>query len=621
MRLARALGLSVLAWGLLVGTAAADTTTHSPVADSYVNAASPGANYGTQNRLRVDGSPTVTSYLRFDLSALSGQVQSATLRIYPTSSATNGIAVHGVSNNTWPETGLTYSNAPATGPAAVTSGRVTSDTPISLDVTSLVNAGGLVSLALSTPGSTAIALGSREDPVRTPVLTVDTASVGTQPTASLVADTYVAEASPNATNGTSTRLRVDGSPLVRSYLRFNITGITGSVQSATLRLHPTSSGRDGFRIHPVSNTTWPETTTNWTNAPAIGAAAASSGAVTAEAPVSINITSLVPGNGMLSLAVTTPGSTAISLGSREDSAREPKLIIQATTAPPDDDPLIAAAGDIACSPSSSAFNGGLGTATQCRQMYTSDVLLAHPFDAVLPLGDLQYETGDLADFQASYDPSWGRVKPITKPVPGNHEYTTAGASGYYDYFNGAGNATGIAGDRTRGYYSYDLGSWHLIALNSNCGQVACAAGSAQEQWLRADLAAHPATCTLAYWHHPRFSSGVHGSLPQTADFWTALDQAGADVVVVGHDHDYERFAPQDPNGVADPQGIREFVVGTGGRNHRAFETTTPIAPNSEFRDATNFGVLSLALHSTGYDWQYLSEAGSSLQDSGSASCN
>src|SRR5262245_57710398 len=178
------------------------------------------------------------------------------------------------------------------------------------------------------------------------------------------------------------------------------------------------------------------------------------------------------------------------------------------------DPVIGAAGDIACSSSSSNFNGGNGTADKCRQKYTSDLLVNQGLAAVLPLGDAQYESGTLSGFQKSYALSWGRVKSITRPAPGNHEYKTTNASGYFDYFNGTGAATGPAGDRTKGYYSFDVGTWHLIALNStdHCTIVSCAAGSAQEQWLKADLAANANKyCTLAFWHDPRFNSGHDGN--------------------------------------------------------------------------------------------------------------
>jgi acid phosphatase type 7 len=296
------------------------------------------------------------------------------------------------------------------------------------------------------------------------------------------------------------------------------------------------------------------------------------------------------------------------------------------------DPVIAAAGDIACDPGSSYFNGGAGDATHCRQQATSNLIAAGSYARVLPLGDTQYEDGTLAKFQSSYDPSWGRLRSISRPAVGNHEYQSGGG-GYFDYFNGVGNLTGPAGDRSKGYYSFDVdlpsGSrWHVVALNSQCassnaanvGQLgACDAGSAQEQWLRADLAANPAACTLAYWHHPLFSSGGIGNNVVMQQIWTDLYGAGADVVLNGHDHNYERFAPQNPSGVADSTyGIREFVVGSGGKSLLAMGT---LKPNSEVRQNSTFGVLELTLHDSGYDWRFAPEAGKSYADSGSAGCH
>jgi len=273
------------------------------------------------------------------------------------------------------------------------------------------------------------------------------------------------------------------------------------------------------------------------------------------------------------------------------------------------DPVIAAAGDIACTPTSST------TATTCRQRFTSDVVVNAGLTAVLLAGDIQYERGEYENFLQSYDPTWGRVNGITYPAPGNHEYKTPGATGYFGYFGA------VAGNPSEGYYSFDIGSWHVIALNSNCGSVGgCAADTPQEQWLRADLVAHPAVCTLAYWHHPRFSSGSsHGNHTSMQAFWQALYDHDADVVLSGHDHDYERFAPQTPTGAADPQrGIREFVIGTGGKNLRSFGT--PVA-NSQVRNANTFGVLKLTLHPSGYDWQFVPEAGKTFTDSDTASCH
>jgi len=221
--------------------------------------------------------------------------------------------------------------------------------------------------------------------------------------------------------------------------------------------------------------------------------------------------------------------------------------------------------------------------------------------------------GTLAEFLAVYDQTWGRFQSITQPTVGNHEYGTPGASGYFTYF---GSSAGPSGT---GYYSYDVGAWHVVVLNSMCGAVGgCSTGSAQEEWLRTDLAASSATCTLAYWHHPRFSSGSHGSAPELEPLWQALYAEGADVVLNGHDHDYERFAPQSPTGAGDPLGLREFVVGTGGANLVPLEA--PIA-NSEVRSASTFGVLQLTLHASSYDWAFLPETAGGFTDTGQASCH
>jgi hypothetical protein len=294
-----------------------------------------------------------------------------------------------------------------------------------------------------------------------------------------------------------------------------------------------------------------------------------------------------------------------------------------TTPEPSPDPTIMAAGDMACDPTTSSFNGGLGTATSCHQKYTSDQVVNQGLAAVLVLGDNQYECSGYQAILGSYDPTWGRVKSITRPVPGNHEYHTTGgmdcdptgsAAGYFTYFGAA------AGDPAKGYYSFDVGTWHLVALNSNCSIVSCAAGSAQESWLRADLAANPRTCTLAYWHHPKFTSGTNApGSTSVKPLYQALYDAKADVVLVGHDHDYERFAPKNPDGVVEPsRGIRQIVVGTGGRSFHPFST---IQPGSEARENATFGVLKMALHPSSYDWQFVHEAGATYTDSGSTACN
>jgi hypothetical protein len=296
---------------------------------------------------------------------------------------------------------------------------------------------------------------------------------------------------------------------------------------------------------------------------------------------------------------------------------------KATAQVAEGDPVIAAAGDIACDPGTTNFKNGLGTSSVCRQKYTSDLLVGQTLAAVLPLGDQQYECAGLQAFSSSYDLSWGRVKDITHPVAGNHEYSTSGgtdcdstghAAGYFNYFGAA------AGDPSKGYYSYDIGAWHVIALNTNCSKVGgCGSGKPEEVWLRNDLANNPALCTLAYWHQPRFSSNMTNPNSASATFWKDLYNGGADVVLNGHVHNYERFAPQTPAGVSDPSsGIREFVVGVGGRS--AVSITTANAANSEIRGRT-YGVLDLTLHLDSYDWQFVPEAGKTFSDSGSTLCH
>ena len=261
--------------------------------------------------------------------------------------------------------------------------------------------------------------------------------------------------------------------------------------------------------------------------------------------------------------------------------------------PPSGDPTIAAAGDIA----------GSGTGDEATALLLDRLAP----NGVLTLGDNAYSSGTAWEFATYYDPTWGRHKAETHPAPGNHEYLTAGASGYFGYFGAA------AGDPSKGYYSFEVGAWHLIALNS---EIAHGDDSAQLAWLQTDLAAHPTTCTLAYWHKPRFSDGTdNGSF---APFWRVLYQAGADVVLAGHEHNYQRLAPLNPSGALDTvRGIREFVVGTGGRG------LYPLVddPLVQAGNATTHGVLELTLHAQSYDWRFVPEAGQTYTDSGSETCN
>ena len=299
--------------------------------------------------------------------------------------------------------------------------------------------------------------------------------------------------------------------------------------------------------------------------------------------------------------------------------------VDGSTTPTPTDPVLLAAGDISCDPLTGSFNGGNGTADACRQKAVSDLVLTQSgVSAVAALGDIQYACGGYQAFLAAYDPTWGRFKSVTRPAVGNHEYLasvsgpatdcdpTGTAAGYFRYFGAA------AGQPGQGWYSYDLGTWHVVVLNTNCSDAGgCGPGSPQEVWLRNDLAAHPTACTLAYWHIPLWSSGGRAA-NNSRTFVKDLVEAGAEVVLTGHDHVYERFAPMDSTGAASATGVRQFVVGTGGANHTSLAT---IAANSEVRDVSTYGVLRLVLRPGGYDWQFLPEAGRTFTDSGSQACH
>ena len=302
----------------------------------------------------------------------------------------------------------------------------------------------------------------------------------------------------------------------------------------------------------------------------------------------------------LAAGSSSPGATAATSGPGGPASQGQQTSSPSRAGSPNPEAVLVGAGDIADCTS----NGDEATAT----------LLDHLVGTVFTLGDNAYESGSASDFRRCYDPSWGRQLDRTKPVPGNHDYVTKNATGYFGYYGAA------AGDPATGWYAYDLGAWRVYVLNSNCELVGgCQAGSAQERWLRGELAANPHGCLLAMWHHPRFSSGMHGNDAITADLWTDLYDAGAELVLNGHDHDYERFAAQTPEGRADPdRGIVEMVVGTGGRSHYAFEA---IRANSLVRNDTTYGVLRLVLSAGRWSFAFLPVAGGTFTDSGSGDCH
>ena len=224
---------------------------------------------------------------------------------------------------------------------------------------------------------------------------------------------------------------------------------------------------------------------------------------------------------------------------------------------------------------------------------------------VFTTGDNVYSSGSYSQYTSCYQPTWGRHKSRTKPVPGNHEYSTSGAAGYFKYFN-----------NVPAYYAYNLGDWRVYALNS---EIDVSSTSAQVKWLKNDLAANPKRCVLAYWHKPRWSSGSeHGSSSKYQPLWKTLSDAGAEIVLSGHEHNYERFKEMNASGSASSPGLREIVVGTGGASHYGFGSALS---TSQVRNSSTYGVLKLTLNSTSYSWKFVPVAGKTFTDSGTTNCH
>jgi chitodextrinase len=629
--------LAVAAAGGAEHATAVATLTYSfpAAADSYVNEKKPKVNFGAKSTMQAGQAPIERAYVRFGVAGLEGTVTRATLRVYVTASSPVGFGVRGVSNTSWGERTITYANAPPVA-AAVTasSGPLPTAGWVALDVTPLLAGNGPVAFALTSTATPAISLVTREgDASRRPSLLVETN----------VADTPPANTSPPTVSGTAEEGRVlsadagtwSGTQPISYDYRWrrcdasggfcsDITGAGGSAYTLgaddvgrTIRVAVTATNAAGAATAEsaasavVAGLDPPASS----SAPTIAGTAVVGTALTADpgswsgsAPIAFaylwsrcdaNGAGCIPLAGATSAAYTILAEdvgatlrvavTATNVAGSATATSAPTAVVAAAP----DGVVVAAAGDLCGSP------------TDCAP--TASLLDAIAPQRVLALGDLAYESGTLSEFDAFYDPNWGRHKAKTSPAPGNHEYITPGAAGYFTYFGSLAPAA---------YYSFDLGSWHVISLNT---EVSHSAGSAQETWLRNDLAANAGECVLAYAHRPRFSSGnEHGSHPSLDAVWRALYAAGADVVLAGHEHSYERFAPQSPSGVADPSGIRQFVVGTGG-HELGYTFGTPL-PTSEIRNSNTAGVLELTLRGDGYDWRFVPVAGATFTDSGSGTC-
>ncbi|MFI6131764.1 DNRLRE domain-containing protein [Micromonospora sp. NPDC051141] len=417
-------------------------------------------------------------------------------------------------------------------------------------------------------------------------------------------DTYVNANAPNTNYNDRGQLVVAGDPDRITYLAFVVTGLTEPVLHATLRMETLNTSyagsTNGGQVFP-SGSAWSESTLTYATRPApIGPPLAPVERVRPNFIQDIDVTDLVQGNGVISFGILSDNPDGVYYQSRENNRPGPALLVY-TGVPGTDDTVLLAAGDIADCRSD-------------RDEQTAEVLDTE-VGVVAALGDTVYEKGTPEEYAACYAPTWGRHKSRTRPAVGNHEYLTPDAAGYFRYFGAA------AGPPDKGWYSYDMagGQWHVVVLNSNCAEVGgCHAGSPQERWLRADLAASTARCTVAYWHQPLFASGGRGSAAYRPLF-QALYDAHVEVLLNGHNHQYERFAPQTPTGAADPhRGVRQFIVGTGGRSLQPEFPT--VAPNSEVRNGCVFGVLRLTLLPGEYRWRFVPVAGQTFDEVGTGMC-
>lgn len=419
------------------------------------------------------------------------------------------------------------------------------------------------------------------------------------------ADAQVRESHPDKNYGSDTELRADGEGDSgrESFIRFRVNDAPDPIQEARLRIYVTDNGTDNGPAIYATDSSWDESSITWSNRPApIGDALDNKDRLGSNSWVEYDVASVVTGNGTFSFVLVADSSDGVVFSSREGS-QPPQLVLNdtggnASTAVPTvmataegSDPVLIGAGDI----------------SECDN--NNDELTAQILDAtpgtVFTTGDTAYESGTIDEFNNCYDPTWGRHKDRTKPVPGNHEYKTNNASGYYEYFNNIPE-----------YYAYDLGAWRIYALNS---EIDVSESSSQVAWLKEDLAAHPAQCVLAYWHQPRWSSGSHhGSDNDYQTIWQIFYEAGAELVLNGHEHNYERFAEMNAEGAVSSPGLREIVVGTGGRD--LYDFSSPL-PASEVRNGTAYGVLKVTLHADGYDWEFIPIPGSTFTDSGSTSCH
>lgn len=586
------------------------TYTFKATADSYVRSDQPDANFGADYVIGTEAgsasTPTLVSYLKFNVTGVTGTITGATLQVYSFATSALGWVVS-TTSTTWTETGITYTNAPAIGAVVGNGPNIAVNTWASMTLSSVTTT-GTYAFALTTARTGNNKLASRESTATPPTLVITAVTGGTTTSPSPSPSASSASPSPSPTLTVGPTLTPTPTP-TPSTVGTTITPVGGAVQSAmvgTAFAAPLAATVIGTNGQPVAGAmvtfTAPgaEPTGSFPGGAATVTVTADAGGVATSPPFA---------------AGQQAGSYAV-LASANGAAQAASFTLT------NRDPMIVAAGDITCPA------GKTPTSTSCQQMATSDLALSlHP-DAVLPLGDDQYELGAQSDFQSQYDPSWGRLNAIAHPAPGNHEYgyigsdiQPTGGTGYFTYFGDLSHPLS-PGCTTlcTSWYSWNIGSWHMISLDSQCGVVGgCNPGNPQYQWLLSDLNANAGTrCVLAYWHIPIYSSSQDHQ-PDMQSIYQLLYTKGADVILTGHAHFYERFNPQDGLGNAQANGIPQFIVGTGGRSFFAVRPTP--AANSATSIANTFGVLQMTLSANSYSWNFVPTNAGGLTDGGTGTCH
>jgi hypothetical protein len=596
-------------------TGTTTTYTFKANADTYVRSDQPDTNFGTEYTVGTEAgsttTPTLNSYLRFAVSGVSGTITGATLQLYSYATSSLGVVVSSAPTG-WTETGLTYNTAPALGGVVGRGPNIVVSTWASVDITGAVTGNGTVEFGLTTARTANNKFASRESSANPPTLVV-TAVTGASPTPSASPSASASSASPSpsispTTASPSPIASVTTSP--SSTDGATIAAVGGAVQSAMVGT--TFAAPLAAKVVSSGGTPLSGATVTFTAPAAAPSGTFPGGAAT--------VSVITDASGIATSPPFTAGTKAGSFpvtATVNGAAQAASFTLTST------DPTIVAAGDINCGA------GKTVTATSCQQQATSDLALSlHP-DAVLPLGDDQYELGATSDFQSVYDSTWGRMNAIAHPIPGNHEYgyigsdiQPTGGTGYFTYYGDASHPL-QPGCTTlcTSWYSWNIGSWHMIALDSQCAVVGgCNPGNPQYKWLQADLAANTdKKCVLAYWHIPLYSSSQDHQ-PDMQAIYSLLYNKGADLVLTGHAHFYERFDPQDSAGNLDTaKGIPQFVVGTGGRSFFSIRPTP--SANSVTRIANTFGVLQMTLSDGSYGYTFLPANAGGQTETGTGTCH